>query len=135
MRSRKLSPGCDVTRTTIRSDSTRVPPVTPLWSVPASRITGALSPVMALSSTAASPSMTSPSPGIISPACTTITSPRRSWVLGTTSSRPSSTRRAGVSSRAERSVAACAFPRASASPSAKFANTTVNSSKTVTPAG
>ena len=43
---------------------TRVPPVTALRSPPLSRTTGALSPVMALSSTEATPSITSPSAGI-----------------------------------------------------------------------
>ena len=54
-------------RTTSQSDSTRVPPVTALKSPPLSRITGALSPVIALSSTEATPSTTSPSPGMSSP--------------------------------------------------------------------
>ena len=39
----------------MRSDSTRVPPVTPERSPPASRMTGADSPVMADSSTDATP--------------------------------------------------------------------------------
>jgi hypothetical protein len=56
-----------VTRTTSQSDSTRVPPVTALRSPPLSRMTGALSPVMALSSTEATPSTISPSPGMSSP--------------------------------------------------------------------
>ena len=47
MRSRKLCPGSAVTRTTISSDSTLVPPITPERSVPASRSTGADSPVTA----------------------------------------------------------------------------------------
>ena len=63
MRSRKVSPGLAVMRTTSQSESTRVPPVTLLRSPPLSRMTGALSPVMALSSTEATPSITSPSPG------------------------------------------------------------------------
>ena len=71
MRSRKVSPGLAVMRTTIRSDSTRVPPVTAERSPPDSRMTGADSPVMADSSTEAMPSTTSPSPGISSPAATT----------------------------------------------------------------
>ena len=70
MRSRKPSPGLAVTRTTSQSDSTRVPPVTALRSPPDSRMTGALSPVTALSSTEATPSMTSPSAGMMSPAST-----------------------------------------------------------------
>ena len=64
MRSKKVSPGLAVTRTTSQSDRTRVPPVTLLRSPPLSRITGALSPVMALSSTEAMPSITSPSTGM-----------------------------------------------------------------------
>lgn len=53
--SRKLSPASLVIRTTIQSESTVVPPVTALLSPPASRITGADSPVIALSSTEAAP--------------------------------------------------------------------------------
>ena len=64
MRSMKVSPGFAVIRTMIQSDSTRVPPVTDEKSPPDSRMTGADSPVMALSSTEAAPSMTSPSPGM-----------------------------------------------------------------------
>ena len=45
--SRKVSPGFWVISTTMRSDSTRVPPVTALRSPPASRMTGADSPVIA----------------------------------------------------------------------------------------
>jgi hypothetical protein len=71
IRSMKVSPGLDVIRTTIRSDSTRVPPVTAERSPPDSRMTGADSPVIADSSTEATPSTTSPSPGMISPASTT----------------------------------------------------------------
>ena len=65
--SKKLSPGSVVTFTFMKSDSTFVPPVTLLLSPPASLITGALSPVMALSSMVAKPSIISPSVGIISP--------------------------------------------------------------------
>ena len=68
MRSRKDSPGLAVMRTMMRSDTTRVPPVTAERSPPDSRMTGADSPVMADSSTVAMPSMTSPSPGMTSPA-------------------------------------------------------------------
>ena len=64
MRSRNVSPGLAVMRTISQSESTRVPPVTPLRSPPLSRITGALSPVIALSSTEATPSTTSPSAGM-----------------------------------------------------------------------
>src|SRR5258708_2314387 len=51
IRSRKDSPVAAVMRTTMRSERTRVPPVTPERSPPASRITGADSPVIAASST------------------------------------------------------------------------------------
>ena len=67
IRSMKLSPGVWVIWTTIRSESTLVPPVTAHRSPPDSRITGADSPVIADSSTLAMPSTTSPSPGMISP--------------------------------------------------------------------
>jgi hypothetical protein len=92
MRSMKLSPGFWVISTTIRSDSTWVPPVTERRSPPLSRITGALSPVIAMSSTLATPSMTSPSPGITSPASQTTRSARsklrrRDWLLGTVEDR------------------------------------------------
>ena len=75
IRSTKVSPGLLVIRTTMRSDSTVVPPVTAERSPPDSRITGADSPVMADSSTLAMPSTTSPSPGITCPATTTTVSP------------------------------------------------------------
>ena len=77
MRSRNVSPGFDVMRILTTSESTRVPPVTALRSPPASRTTGADSPVIADSSTVAAPSMISPSPGINSPALTTTTSSLR----------------------------------------------------------
>ena len=82
MRSRKVEPGLAVMRTLIASDITCVPPVTAERSPPASRITGADSPVIAASLTEATPSMTSPSPGMISPASTSTTSPWRSAVAG-----------------------------------------------------
>ena len=77
-------------RTTMRSESTLVPPVTAERSPPLSRMTGADSPVIADSSTEAMPSMISPSPGISSPASTTTRSPLRSDDDGTLSSLPSS---------------------------------------------
>ncbi len=88
MRSRKLSPGLDVMRMVSTSDSTRVPPVTAERSPPASRMTGADSPVMADSSTEATPSVTSPSPGIIWPALTLTVSSLRRLELGTSSTAP-----------------------------------------------
>ena len=133
MRSRNVSPGRAVMRTTIWSDSTRVPPVTAERSPPDSRITGADSPVMADSSTEAMPSMISPSDGIISPAVTTTTSSTPSCDDGTGSSEPSARRRlATVSDRALRRVSACALPRPSATASAKLANRTVNHSHAAT---
>ena len=98
MRSKKDSPGLAVMRTTMRSDNTFVPPVTAERSPPLSRMTGADSPVMADSSTEAMPSMTSPSPGMISPASTTTTSPLRKVEAEILSSRfPLVNRRAVVS--------------------------------------
>ena len=96
MRSRKVSPGSLLIRTTSQSDSTRVPPVTALRSPPASRMTGALSPVIALSSTEATPTTISPSLGMKSPASTSTRSPLRSSALVTrvaTSPSPGRTRR------------------------------------------
>ncbi|MNM73529.1 hypothetical protein D3C81_852570 [compost metagenome] len=137
MRSIKLSPGLAVMRTTIQSDSTRVPPVTDEKSPPDSRITGADSPVMADSSTEATPSITSPSPGIMSPAWTSTTSPRRRSVAMRASVAPSARMlvRPGRSTRAvtvvfsPRSAAACCLLRPSAMASAKLANSTVNHSQ------
>ena len=65
-----------------------MPPVTAERSPPASRITGADSPVIADSSTEPTPSMISPSAGMTSPASTTTTSPRWSSGAGTSSSAP-----------------------------------------------
>ena len=75
IRSRNELPASAVTRTTMRSLMTRVPPVTALRSPPLSRMTGADSPVMADSSTVAIPSTISPSAGIMSPASQTNRSP------------------------------------------------------------
>ena len=61
----------------MRSERTRVPPVTPERSPPASRMTGADSPVMADSSIEATPSTISPSLGITSPATISTRSPER----------------------------------------------------------
>ena len=124
--SRKLSPGSCVISTTIRSESTRVPPVTAERSPPDSRTTGADSPVIADSSTEAIPSITVPSPGIVSPASTITTSPRRSSDAGFS---PPSRSRATVSVRIERSASACALPLPSASASAKLAKRTVSQSQ------
>ena len=77
IRSRNEFPAETVIFTIIRSEITLVPPTTPDRSPPASLTTGADSPVMADSSTIATPSTTSPSPGISSPAETTTRSPSR----------------------------------------------------------
>ena len=134
MRSRNVSPGFVEMRTTIQSDSTRVPPVTALRSPPLSRMTGALSPVIALSSTEATPSTISPSIGMKSPASTRTKSPLRSCEASDRAGRRR--RRSGSASflawmslRALRSVSACALPRPSAIASAKFAKRTVNQSQ------
>ena len=136
MRSRKASPGFALMRTISQSDRTRVPPVTALRSPPLSRITGALSPVIALSSTEATPSMTSPSPGMTSPASTSTVSPFRSELPETFAcSDPRSgrcSRFAWTSWRDRRSVSAWALPRPSAIASAKFAKRTVSHSHTET---
>ena len=136
MRSRNASPGLAVTSTMIQSESTWVPPVTELRSPPASRMTGALSPVMAASFTEATPSMMVPSAGMWSLASTSTTSPFLSWMADTTSKPPwrfgCLSRLASRSRRALRSEAACALPRPSAMASAKFANSTVNHSQTDT---
>ena len=80
MRSRKVEPCAAVIRTLSQSEVTRVPPVTAERSPPLSRMTGADSPVIADSSTEATPSMTSPSLGIKSPASTSTRSPGLSAV-------------------------------------------------------
>ena len=135
IRSRNVSPGFAVIRTTIWSESTRVPPVTAERSPPDSRMTGADSPVIADSSTDAMPSMTSPSDGMTSPADTMHSSPTSSRLDATSSTVPSGRRRcAMVSVRALRNAAACALPRPSAIASAKLANSTVAQRKNVTSA-
>ncbi len=130
IRSRKVSPAFAVIRTTIRSESTRVPPVTADRSPPASRITGADSPVIADSSTLAMPSITSPSLGIRSPASHTTRSSTLSSAEGTSRSPPSTISRAFVSWRLRRKAAAWALPRPSATASARLAKMTVAHSHT-----
>ena len=136
IRSRKASPGLAVTSTTIQSDRTWVPPVTELRSPPASRITGALSPVMAASFTEATPSTTVPSAGK-SPASTRTRAPLRRLPAGTDSQSCECVaalfrRLALRSRRALRKDAAWALPRPSAMASAKLAKSTVNQSHTDT---
>ncbi len=135
MRSRNDLPGSWVTSITSRSERSFVPPVTAERSPPDSRITGADSPVIADSSTEPTPSMISPSAGMIIPASTTTTSPLWSSGAGTSSRRPPSSRRSAVVVvRVARSAFACALPRPSAIASAKFAKSTVSHSQTaITP--
>ena len=129
IRSRNVSPGLAVIRTTISSLSTRVPPVTAERSPPDSRMTGADSPVIADSSTVAMPSTMSPSPGITSPAVDDAQVAELQVRRGFSTIVPSAVRtRAVVSARVLRSAAACALPRPSAIASAKLANSTVNQS-------
>ena len=119
-------------RTLIQSEKTFVPPVTAERSPPDSRMTGADSPVIADSSTDATPSMISPSPGINSPASTKTTSSFRRSVASTI--RVFAVAFDELGGRfvlAFRSVSACALPRPSAIASAKLANKTVNHSHRV----
>ena len=129
IRSRKVSPGFAVTLTFSQSDKTLVPPVTDDLSPPDSRMTGADSPVTALSSTEAIPSTTSPSLGITSPASTRIKSPLRRLSASTTCIVSLSYFFARVWLRVPRNALACAFPLPSAIASAKLANNTVNQSQ------
>ena len=133
MRSRKLLPASEVMRIFNQSDTMVVPPVTEQKSPPDSRTTGADSPVIADSSTDAIPSITSPSPGIISPAETITISPFFSSLERTVLSVPSAiSKRAFVSFCVFLRLAACALPRPSATDSAKFANKTVMNKTTQT---
>src|ERR1700735_1348766 len=132
IRSRNVSPGFEVIFTLISSDNTRVPPVTAERSPPLSRMTGADSPVIADSSTEATPSITSPSEGMMSPTSTNTMSPALSDRPGTLVNRLSvalASFFAMVSVRVLRSASACALPRPSATASAKLAKTTVNQSQ------
>ena len=131
MRSRKVSPGFDVIRTLIQSREHLGAAGDGAAVAADSRITGALSPVIADSSTLAMPSMTSPSPGIRSPGSQITTSPLRKRGAGPSPRCPPRSRRAIVSVLVLRSVSACALPRPSAMASAKLANSTVNHSQSV----
>src|SRR3984957_838906 len=130
MRSMKVEPCAAVMRTRIQSDNTWVPPVTAERSPPDSRITGADSPVIAASLTEATPSITSPSEGMLSPASTRTISPTLRLVPDTSRkvlSDPVNSL-AWLSVRVFLSDSACALPRPSATASAKLANNTVNHS-------
>ena len=128
--SRKLSPASLVTRTTIQSERSVVPPVTALRSPPASRMTGADSPVIALSSTEAAPSITSPSAGICSPALTRTSVPflraADEIMCPSVFLSVEGITQASTSRLEARRESACALPRPSAMASAKLANSTVN---------
>ena len=127
MRSSNELPGSTVTSTTISSESTLVPALTPLLSVRASRSTGADSPVTADSLMVAAPVTISPSAGISSLGFTSTRSPRRRSVAATSLCCSPSNLRAFRSFLVARSAPACALPRASATDSAPLANSTVNS--------
>src|SRR5580698_6688598 len=130
MRSRKVEPCAAVIFTLIQSEMTVVPPVTAERSPPDSRMTGADSPVIAASLTEATPSITSPSEGMLSPASTSTISPTLRLVPDTRRkvlSEPVSSL-AWLSVRVFFSDSACALPRPSATASAKLANSTVNHS-------
>ena len=133
MRSRKVSPGLTLHWITSQSERMRVPPVTEAKSPPDSRITGADSPVMALSSTEAPPSSTSPSQGIISPASASTISPLRRLSAETCCHWPpwrgSASFFAKLVFLTPFRLLACALLRPSASASAKLANSTVNQSQ------
>ena len=143
IRSINASPGLTVMRTIIQSDSTRVPPVTEEKSPPDSRITGADSPVIADSSTEATPSITSPSSGTTSSVSTSTKLPFfRSSAWASTHLLPRSAAiifLAHVFCLRPRRLAACALLLPSASASAKFAKSTVNQSHSeiakINPAG
>lgn len=110
----------------ILSESTFVPPVTEDLSPPASRITGALSPVIALSSMVAKPSIISPSAAIKSPVSQMkISSFFKAEELTFLISPFGRICLAGVSSRVFLKLSAWAFPQASAIASAKFPNKSV----------
>ena len=126
----KLSPGCSGYLHYYLSINTFVPPVTEDLSPPASRITGADSPVMAHSSIVAMPSTISPSIGIISPASQKnnllFAIAKRGQLLFHSHTFPHMKYLfAGVSSLVLRKLSACALPLASAIASAKLANSTV----------
>ena len=107
-----------------------MPPVTAERSPPASRITGADSPVIADSSTEPTPSMISPSAGITSPATTTTVAALRAPAPAPPRRRRPRAAVRRVVVRVARSAFACALPRPSAIASAKFAKSTVSQSQT-----
>ncbi len=132
IRSMKVSPGLEVMRMTIRSESTLVPPVTALRSPPLSRMTGALSPVIADSSTRrdALDHLAVAGDDVARLADDQVALAQ----LGAGDALlalPLTSLRAMVSVLVLRSASACALPRPSAIASAKFAKSTVNQSQSV----
>ena len=129
------SPGRDraVTRTLISSEITRVPAVTAERSPPASRITGALSPVIAASLTLATPGDDLAVRGDqVARRRPARYRPTRSALAATIPRCVARARALGGEFRlggAQR-LAACALPRPSASASAKVPNSTVSHSQT-----
>jgi len=136
MQSRKVFPGSAVIRMTISLAITVVPPVTALRSPPDSLTTGADSPVMAASLIRAAPAITSPSLGTMSPVWTRTKSPQRRSVDATVSKACENSGEfnffAVIVVLDLRSDAARAFPRPSASDSAKLEKSTVSQSQTET---
>ncbi len=151
IRSTNVSPGLDVIRTTIRSESTRVPPVTALRSPPDSRTTGArLAGDRRLVDRRDARDDVAVAGDHLAAVTTTTVAERRS-ADGTSSIAVRSAHRircrvvaddpagdrAWCGSRA--ASAACALPRPSATASARFAKSTVSHSQTaidqVKPAG
>ena len=133
MRSRNDLPGSCVTSITSRSERSFVPPVTAERSPPDSRMTGADSPVIADSSTEPTPSMISPSAGMI--IARLDDHDVALLQLGRRHLEAAVARAAlSVVVRVARSAFACALPRPSAIASAKFAKSTVSQSQTaITP--
>ena len=130
--------GSRVMRTMSQSESTRVPPVTALRSPPLSRMTGALSPVIALSSTEATPSIDLAVAGdhVAGLDQDDVALPERAAGDGRGAGSRGPARGsflAWTSWRVRRSASACALPRPSAIASAKLAKSTVNQSQTRDP--
>ena len=138
MRSRNVSPGLAVMRTTSQSDSTRVPPVTAEKSPPLRGSPARFAGDRALVDRGDAFDHLA----VARDRCRRLRPARRRPCaeLGGRLGQPSWRRRCGcrrassamVSLRAPRSAAACALPRPSAIASAKLANSTVNQSQSAT---
>ena len=129
MRSRNDWPGSCVISTTIRSESTRVPPVTARRSPPASRMTGADSPVIADSSTDAMPSIDRAVAGDHLAGLDDDDVAAAQLGRGARRCRPRSVRD-GRRCASRAASSACALPRPSAIASARLPKTTVSHSQT-----